>query len=220
MRVVLARIAFALLLLLTLGGGLIHGRLSNRWGPPEKMIEAGDRLKQISGKFGAWQMTASGHIEDSAKEMLQCAGDITRIYSDAATQAKVDLSLLIGPAGTVSVHTPEVCFSSQNFELLGKRQRISIRDDAGTDHKFWMVEFRTRGVEERLLRVYYGWSTGGPWSAPDDARLEFAGSPYLYKLQLHTNIISDSDKEDDGLSFLCNFLPEARAELVSAATTR
>jgi hypothetical protein len=220
MRTFSTWIAFGLLLLLTLGGGLIHGRLSNRWGPPEQMIEAGNRLNQISGEFGAWQVTASGHIEDSAKGMLQCAGDITRIYSDAAMQAKVDVSLLVGPAGTVSVHTPEVCFSTKNFELLGKRKRINVRDDAGTDHQFWMVEFRTKDLEERLLRVYYGWSTGGPWSAPDDARLEFAGSPYLYKLQLHENISPDGDTEEVGLSFLCNFLPEARAELVSATTIR
>jgi hypothetical protein len=130
----------------------------------------------------------------------------------------VDLSLLIGPAGTVSVHSPEICFPSKNFELLGKRVRITIRDDAGIDHQFWRVEFRSQDLEERLSRVYYGWSIGGTWSAPDDPRFEFAGQPYLYKLQLHVKISPDSEKADAGLSFLSNFLPEARAELVSATT--
>jgi hypothetical protein len=220
MRRMLTWIAFGLLLLLTVSGGLVHGRLSNRWGPHEKMIEAGSRLNQISAQFGTWQAAGTGHIPDYAKSMLQCTGDIARVYSNASAQEKVDLSLLVGPAGTVSVHSPEICFPSKNFELLGKRVRITIRDDAGIDHQFWMVDFRSQDLEERLSRVYYAWSIGREWSAPDDPRFEFAGQPYLYKLQLHVNVSADSNKADAGLSFLSSFLPEARAELVSATSIR
>ena len=71
-----------------------------------------------------------------------------------------------------------------------------------------------------MLRVYYGWSEGGPWLAPDSSRLAFAGRPYLYKIQVASqHAPGDAPEADDPcLQFLKAFLPVLKDHLVPHAT--
>jgi hypothetical protein len=64
-------------------------------------------------------------------------------------------------------------------------------------------------VESQVLSVYYGWSTGGPWQAPESPRLSYAGASSLYKLQLACYAASDEQGgiKDLPTEFLKAFLP-------------
>ena len=154
--------------------------------------------------------------------MLECLGDISRTYQSPTSQAVVSYSLLMGPAGTVAVHSPEICFPAQNYRLLGERKLVKIRDASGADHDFWKVEFRSQDLDARRLHVYYAWSTGGPWSAPDSPRFKYAGFPFLYKLQLvgYPSPLATKEAEDPVPAFLNTFLPAAKDEITSASMTR
>lgn len=179
-----AGVSLALVLVLTAGGGVLHGRLSNRWGPPAAMVTAGARLSQLPTHFASWDEQSSQHLPESTRLMLECTGDSVRCYVNSATKSMVEATLLVGPAGPLAVHTPEICFSSRDYQAVGKRRRVTIIDSEGVEHKLWKIDFRRRDVDSSLVHVYYAWSVGGPWMAPDKPRYQLAGWPYLYKIQL------------------------------------
>ena len=210
------------MVLLTISGTLVHGRLSSRWGPTQSMIEAGAGLNRIPDRIETWVLQPSQQLPESARSMLECVGDISRSYVSPTTQASVQYSLIVGPAGPTSVHSPEICFPAQNYRQLSNRKRVKIRDSGGVDHEFWTVDFQSQGLEARLLHVYYAWSTGGPWSAPDNARYAYAGSPSLYKLQLvgYPSPVVTKESEDPVPAFLSEFLPTAETVIASVSLMR
>jgi hypothetical protein len=203
---------------LTLASGVLHGRLTNRWGPPFAMREAAARLDQIPSQFGQWRLRQSRPLEPTAAEMLQCAGCLSRTYENHDGQA-VDVTLLVGPSGPISVHTPEVCFSSQDFTVIEPRKRLSVQDSSGTKGEFWAVTFRANDLQARKLRVCYGWTTDGRWSAPPEPRFTFASSPHLYKIQLTAALLPGQSLKtgDPCQKFLQDFVPVARASIAPAA---
>jgi uncharacterized protein DUF3485 len=211
-----------LVAVLTTGGGLIHGKLSNRWGAPQKMIDAGEKIQHLPSQIGTWKLRTSERLAESARSMLECTGDVAARYENATTTESVGLTLVVGPAGTISVHSPEVCLPSQNFRIVKPRRLVKVRDAADVEHEFWVTEFQTQDVESQHVCVYYAWSTGGSWSSPNDARIKFAGTPFLYKIQLVASALPGATRpqDDAASSFLRVFLPEARAKIVTTVADR
>lgn len=177
-------LGFVLVVAMTLVSGTIHGRMSRRWGAVPAMLTAGTELEKIPHEFGAWRLQSSEALPEDVKKMLECTGSVVRTYVDRKTGQAVDVMVLVGPSGPISAHTPEVCFSSQNYTIVESRKRVSIRSPSGPENEFWALTFRSNDLAARTLQVYYGWSTDGRWSAPTQPRFRFATSPYLYKIQL------------------------------------
>jgi len=144
--------------------------------------------------------------------MLECTGYFVRNYQNQATGDLVSVTLLLGPPGPISVHTPEICFPSKNYQVLGKREQVAISGADGEDDQFWALSYKANNLRGDTLRVYYAWSTGGRWSASGDPRFKFAGQPYLYKIQLSSPLPPGADLESDDpcRKFLQDFLPAAR----------
>ena len=44
---------------LTVTAGVIHGRLSHRWGPRQDMLAAAQRLQAVPNEFGNWRLRNS-----------------------------------------------------------------------------------------------------------------------------------------------------------------
>jgi len=209
---------------LTLLGGAIQGRLRYRWGPPEALRAAVvDKLEEVPAAFGGpqndrWQRKSSGVLADDTLEMLECWGYILRTYENRGTGELVSVSVLVGPVGPISVHSPEICYSSQNYVKLGKRQPVTIQSGEEQDDQFWALTFKAKTLQEDLLRVYYAWTTNEHWSAPEEARFAFLGSPYLYKIQLATELPAEAGLKDSDTcrEFLRDFLPVLRPHLIAA----
>jgi hypothetical protein len=207
---------------LTMASGVVQGRLAHRWGTPIDMSTIAEQLKSTPDEFGHWRLRSSDTMNKTVLETLQCKGYFVREYANRETGRSVNVALILGPSGPISVHTPEVCYSSQDFEIEEKRQAVTIGGDQDANDVLWAITFRSndaiRGAE--MLRVYYGWSTGGAWSATREPRLAFAGQPYLYKLQLAARLPAQADmaKEDVCRDFLSEFLPILRSHLVSVST--
>ena len=190
--------SLAAVMALTLAGGVLEGRIRNRWGPSETMLAAAQKLEDVPHQFGGpgndrWQLQSSETMNPYVIEMLECTGYIVRTYANPRTGESVSLFVIVGPAGPIAVHTPEICYSSQNYKSRDPRKRVAIADAQGQDDQFWALTFKTKDVREDLLRVYYAWSTGNRWSAPNDARFAFAGWPYLYKIQLSSHLPAGTD---------------------------
>lgn len=181
------------------------------------MLEVGAKLQEIPVRFGKWRLQSSGSIGEDSKKMLECVGDTERTYVNEETGDVVQMFVIVGPWGPTSVHTPDVCFPSRAYKRVEEAKRVTIADSSGVESDFWAETFIMTGLETRNIRAYWAWSKGGPWSAPDNVRYTFAGSPHLYKIQLTAYLppVPDPQGEDPVRRFLKDFVPAAAGNLIA-----
>ncbi len=205
-------LAVVLAAAVTVLSGVLQGRLRNRWGPSAGTLAAAKKLKQMPSQFGDWRLQSSGKLDETALSQLAPAGYLVSNYENQVTGELVSVTLLLGPPGPISVHTPEVCFSSRNYQSQGERQLVAIRRADGSDDELWTLDYKAGNIRGDLLRMYYGWSAGSRWSATKDPRFFFAGQPYLYKIQLSCGLpaAAGGQSSDPCRKFLEDFLPVAR----------
>jgi hypothetical protein len=175
-------------------GGTIYGRLTQRWGAAPRMKEAGARLLEFPERIGEWELQADIPVEENVINMLACDTFVNRRYVNRTTGDSVTLSLFVGPAGPTAVHTPEVCLSSREYVLQAKRKKEAITPMAASEtsesvqpeaaQEFWGVTFDSRRMGGSPLRVYYAWTAGDHWEAPEHPRFEYGAAPMLYKIQV------------------------------------
>lgn len=211
-------LACGLLLALTLFSGVLHGRMSNRWGPTSRLAEAGQLLSGLPDEIGDWQQAGPAQeLSGEAAAALECSGYVIRNYVHRDTRETVTVGLLVGRAGPMSVHTPEVCYSSREFPMVAGPERQVLKTADGVQHEFWRTTHKSTRLEGTALRAYYGWNDGQRWTAAEHPRFAYAGKPYLYRLQLAVPapLAADEHYEDAGLRFLRDLLPVAKHHLLS-----
>lgn len=215
MRITRTVIAIVALAVLTLLSGILHGRMTNRWGLSDSMSAAARNVEQLPANFGHWRGAGDEPLSDNVVKILECAGYMLRTYVNEATGEQVKAAVLTGPSGTMAVHTPELCYSSRNYTLDGQRTVVEIPRADGAADSFWTVIFRGNDVNAQSLRVYYAWSTGDRWAAAEDPRFSLAGSPAAYKIQVAAMVPpgSEAGEGDVCRRFLEDFLPEVRKRL-------
>ena len=202
---------------LTLADGVVHGRLTYRWsGSPAERKLAATRLQEIPANCGDWTLASSRPLEDEAVRILACEGYLNRVYVNRRTGQAVSVTLMVGPFGPTSAHTPAVCFSSRDYTISQEPSRALIAEGSSQDSEVWVVTVRSNQLDGETRRVYYGWSDGGPWKAPREPRLYYGGRPYLYKIQASIVLSSaESPAENDACrEFLAVFLPQVRSYLL------
>jgi hypothetical protein len=218
MRWSLAILCTALVGALTLASGAIQGRMMFRWGIPAQMASAAGLLNGLPCQFGDWRLQSESEMDPESIRQLEPAAYVSGTYVNEKTREAVNVMVVLGPFGRIAVHTPEVCMDSQAFTIVQKRQATPVPDRDGQPHAFWGVTFRTTDVSQRLVRVYYGWSAGDGWSAPENARYAFVGSPYLYKVQLSSSVRLIEQGDDACVRFLRDFVSVARQYLIQPST--
>ena len=210
-------LAFALTIL----SGVLQGRMRNRWGPSPDTVLAAGKLAEVPKQFGDWRLKSSDKLGESVERELECVGYFVRNYQNQATGDLVSVTVLLGPPGPISVHTPEVCFGARNYKALGKREEVAIRGADGRNDQLWAPSYKdNRSFRGDMLRVYWGWSTGKRWSADDEPRFKYAGQPYLYKIQLSSPLPAGADLQADDpcKKFLDDFLPVARKCMIEPSS--
>jgi hypothetical protein len=175
----------------TIAVGVLHGKMTLRWGVSPDITAAAEKLRALPEVCGDWRMETSRGLSDSARKMLRCYGDITRRYVNQKTGEAVLVGIVFGPAGPIAEHTPEVCVGSRNYSQLGKRKRVGVSraeraSGESPEDTLWYVDFEKNGPSREKMRIYWAWSTGGAWTAPDSPKRTFAGLPFLYKIQIST----------------------------------
>jgi hypothetical protein len=175
--------AIAAAILMTITSGLLHGRMSRRWGDDERMEQAARRLEMLPAQFGPWRQEATHELGRSAIELLSCRGYVSRGYRNQETGEYVKVAVMVGPGSKMSIHVPEICYEASNFTLIQPRTLAPLPRKDRNDG-FWSVVFRVNDVSQQQLRVLYGWSEGTTWQAPRFPRWSVASAPVLYKIQL------------------------------------
>src|SRR5579863_4164034 len=108
---------------LTILSGVVSGVLSNRWGAPARAQLSAAKLADLPDEFGDWQLQSELPIDKDVLEILQCVGNVHKIYRNRETGQLVNVVLLLGPPGPISAHTPEICYSTRDYEQLGAPRR-------------------------------------------------------------------------------------------------
>ena len=203
--------ALATALLITLIGGALYGNYAQRWNPPAELAEGVMRLEKLPSQIGNWKAVENLPIDEATLQMLDCAGYASRRYVNQLSGQSINCAVLVGRAGPIAVHTPEVCFSSRDYEIQSERTATGVEETPIRRHSFWKVDFNSRNALADGLRVYYAWSPGNVWNASRSPRFQFAGSPLLYKLQLAVNVSPNvgSKGDDAGKQFLEEFVRSA-----------
>lgn len=210
----------ALIILFTVG--LVHGRWSGRSASPQELKSRAAAVDRIPLVLGDWH----GQSQTLDERMIQVAGIshyLMRRYQNERTGDKLTVLLVCGPPGPISVHTPEVCYAGIGYQQAGPltKQRVGAEPPLGDE--FWLAEMaKPDALVPENLRILYGWSVGGPWTASDHPRLDFGGAPALYKLYVvreDGTESASSSESDPGESFLRQFLPQLRKALPPAPQT-
>jgi len=213
-------VGFFCLLICTLVTGWLQGSFTNRWGPRLDANRAADSLQRASLiEIGNWRLRREAPFAPDVLKMLQCPAHISRVYEHQQTGDLVTLTVIIGPPGPVSVHTPEICYSSRDYTLDGERRKVSVSNSQGVNHTFWDLPLKANSLDGTPLRVLYGWSSGTFWEAAQYPRFSYGGLPHLYKLQMavSANSVSTSTGFDPARDFLNSFLPQLQPHLVEGS---
>jgi len=178
------------------------GTLSGRFGGFRGIDEARASMKALPMEIGKWKAEEDRTISDGAVKMLQIQNSyILRTYRHADTQEAVHMTLMVGPSGIITVHTPEVCFGGRDYTKEAARTRVpisvpSLSGDEDIDSAFWRVDFVGRSLDiNNRISFYWGVSTGGAWQAVDAPRRHFQNKRFVYKLQAeaYSGAREDSD---------------------------
>ena len=203
---------FIILIALTIGSGLLQGGITNRWGAPRESKLSADVVEQIPTTIGDWEMTQQSEMEPEVLKILQNESYVRRTYENKLTGQRIEMVVIAGPHGPTSVHVPEICYSSINYKQQSEREAVPFSHELGTD-KYWSLEFQETSLHGRPLGVYYGWSDGDRWQASKTPRIEFAGVPILFKIQLSGGLPPDCElgdpKRDPCMLFLDAFSKNA-----------
>jgi hypothetical protein len=175
---------------LALVTGLVHGRLTQRWGPVPDLQAAGKKLEEFPTKIGDWELLSEAPMAEGVQQILTCAGYINRQYVNRQSGETVSVAMIVGPSGPTAVHTPEICYSSRAYSIQRPRERVEFSDKDGRTHSIWSLSFRPNNPSMDRLLVYYAWRADETWTASDSPRFEFAGRRMLVKLQMACNVPS------------------------------
>lgn len=201
-------LAIALVALITCGSALLAGNYTDRWGPPAALREAAARVDRLPAQVGSWELQAAQPLPEQSVEMLQCAGHTSRTYRHRETGQIVNMFVIVGPPVPTAVHTPEICYSSRDYSIVNRREKVALPTPKYPDATVWELTMQGNDVRADVLHVAYAWNAGDGWRASDSPRYGFSGKPYLYKLQVAG--ILDSSKQDQAepcRAFLSELLP-------------
>ena len=126
----------AIVAVLTLASGIIHGRMTDRWGPAPDTVIAAEKLARFPEEFGDWKLQSKEELGDDTTKMLECVESVCGLYVNRVTGDVVSLMVILGPPGPIAVHTPEICVSSRDYTAQGRRSPITIQDQTAPITRF------------------------------------------------------------------------------------
>lgn len=220
MKKINSQLCIVVILVGTVAAAAMHGTMTNRWGIQPDHTAAENLLRQsLPKEVGNWREKGKdGELDKDVTDMLECRAYIKRVYENVQTGDRVSVGVLLGPAGPISAHTPEICYSSNDYEIDGEKQKKDLVDKNGMQHSLWQVKIRSNDQgRARDQQVYYGWSTGGCWEATERPRFAYGGAPYLYKIQLAGPIapnVESAKTFDPNIDFLTEFLAQCQTRLI------
>jgi hypothetical protein len=188
--------------------GVYHGLATDRWTDLEGDGSPGKCFADMPANIGDWTSEPlPRQADDDARTAVQ-----NRKFINRNTGRWVLTSLTSGRPGRAAIHDPEHCYLGSGYKIVDAIRQETLNLASGEEARFWTGHFEKKkptGIES--IRIYWGWSAGGPWQAPAYPRLLFAGKPCLHKLYM-IHPVPAGDAQDDTTSYR-EFMLQYVAEL-------
>jgi hypothetical protein len=152
-----------------------------RWAPS---ADEGSRLDLLPMTIEDWD-GSSIEVDPEQLPQLLSFGTLLRRYVNRSSGAAVTVFLAAGRTGPmVESHTPDICYPQTGYQLAAPPTKRSLpAGPGGRTAEFRAATFsKTERASPVHLRVYWSFSAGADWRAPDNPRLAFAGRPRVFKL--------------------------------------
>ena len=209
--------SFLMIAGLIVGGAVVNGAVTQRWSPfaPDPALTG--RLQALEIKFEDWQAT---EIPTEMPVNERSVATSRRYLSPTSGRSGM-VTLISGIPGSVSTHTPDVCYPGSGYKTLRvpKRETTEIPNHPVATYYVADFEKKTATKHDRV-RVRWGWSTDGEWVAPDNPRWQFAARlarvPVLYKLYVVTPLPDDVDERPDDDAITHGFVVATLAQYTTA----
>jgi len=192
--------------------GVGHRWLTGGFGTSSDLVEAAARLENVPLVLGDWE----GQRKSMDARALEIAGPenyFNGSYRNRKTGEQVSVTVLCGRRAQLVVHQPEVCYGGAGYHEAYDKERYTIESSgAGVVDAFWTTPFVRSAATPDPLRIFWGWSDGGPWTAPASPRWSYLRSTYLYKLYVVRSMTKQDEplESDPAVGFLRQFVPELR----------
>jgi hypothetical protein len=207
---------YPIALLIVIGGGLLHGDRTGRWRNAHELEAAVQRLRRIPLEFGGWR--GRDRVLDGRQlEIGEIAGYRWYDVENGQGRERFQVLVVCGRPGPIAVHTPDVCYEASGYTAVELPTVQEIRGSGESHAEVRSALFRKQNTASpEALRIAWAWSAGDPWRAPDNPRVVYAASRYLYKVYvLHQEW---PDAEDGGSAVMVEFLRELLPVLNRALT--
>lgn len=100
----------SLAILAIAAGGVAHGLVTDRWGLPAQVAAISARVLTLPVEIDSWASTETP-LDPRQLEMAGAVGATSRTYVDSITGERVQIHVLAGRPGPISLHEPTVCFT-------------------------------------------------------------------------------------------------------------
>lgn len=155
--------------------------------------QAIERLNNVPESIAGWESTSTT-LSEREIEVAGIMGYVRREYRNPRTGYTVNLTLLVGQSGPMSVHPPTACFEGVGYTLLTGPTPTNAEHDS-TISQFNKSSFRQgNAAVPEIVRVFWGWGTDGTWSAPANPRFTFRGQSFLYKMYVTDRWLEDTGR--------------------------
>jgi hypothetical protein len=199
-----------------LGTGLLHGFITNRWGPSIGLQQAIDRLDRLPLVADDWDGTVLQR--DVEPQTVRKSGAfVLAHFVNRRTGDAVQVSLICGRPGTLSLHPPTICFPAHGYQEKARPSRVEVPLKESGNRTEWMAADFGRAIAAGEERIHVLWCYGfqGQWTTPDNPRIALAGQGAVYKLYVAR--VGDGEgargQKDPSVAFLGVFLPELEKAL-------
>ncbi len=194
--------SFAIVGALIAGAAFVHGAVTQRWAVFTPDAERTRRLHALEVRFEDWQPTEVPIEMPTNEKSIATA----RRYVSASNQQSAVATIISGIPGSVSTHTPDICYLGSGYRCLRGPRKDTIDLPGGGTATFYVADFEKK-TATRLdrVRIRWAWTSDGEWVAPDNPRWQFAkrlsAVPELFKLYVTTPLpesnVEDKPHEDE-----------------------
>ncbi len=181
-------------------GAIVNGAVTQRWATFEVHADKTSELHAFELRYQDWQ----AEVVPTDMPTNERSTATSRHYFSPSTGRSAVVTLISGIPGSVSAHTPDVCYPGSGYKTLRGPKKETVELAAGTNAEMYVADFEKKtATKHDRVRVRWTWAADGKWIAPDHPRWQFAAqlmrAPVLYKVYVVTTLADDGEErpEDD-----------------------
>ncbi|MGL6075772.1 MAG: hypothetical protein ACRC8S_16570 [Fimbriiglobus sp.] len=166
-------------------GAFVHGSTTHRWSVFSATGPSMDKLHAHTVTFGDYEV----EVIPTDVPLKEKSIATTKRYFSSTRNQTVVVSVITGPAGSVSTHTPDVCYVASGYKMLRTPVRQTMTIPGLGEVSYYVSEFEKKSnTKTERQRVRWAWSVNGPMQAPDNPRFSYLRVANLAKFYIVTSI--------------------------------